>query len=164
MNHRVDKSILFKRDGRAPVPFNTYVSYIMSSNRARDTGPELVIRRELSSLGIRGYRLHSRNVPGRPDVVFGPSKVAVFVHGCFWHRCPHCAKPLPKSNTTFWKEKFERNRERDIRKEAELKKAGWKVLTIWECEIRKSPQRAAKRVGRALTHRAASKASVRVSR
>lgn len=121
----------------------------MSRNRAKDTGPEVALRRALWAAGVRGYRLHARGVPGRPDLVFPRARVAVFVHGCFWHGCPRHSH-APKSNAPFWAEKFARNRERDARKVRELHAAGWRVATIWEHEVAASPERAAARVVRAL--------------
>jgi len=108
----------------------------MSRVRSKDTKPELLVRHLLSSMGYR-YRLHLRSVPGHPDIVFSRRKKAIFVHGCFWHRhknCPNCR--LPKSKLDFWKPKLEGNRTRDMRKQRELKKAGWQFLVIWECQVR----------------------------
>ncbi len=118
----------------------------MRANRAKDTGPELTLRHELAALGVRGYRVSPRDIPGRPDLVFTNVRLAVFVHGCFWHRCPRCRLPLPKTHTGWWKAKFLGNRERDASKEALLRKGGWRVLTIWECEIRKDADGCARRV------------------
>jgi DNA mismatch endonuclease, patch repair protein len=136
----------YLRDGRAPLPEDEVTSRVMRSNRARDTGPELTLRRELLRRGIRGYRLHRKLVPGRPDLSFGPQKVAVFVNGCYWHRCPRCDLPLPKTHVSFWATKFEANRRRDAAKTAMLKAAGWRVLTLWECEVSENPSGAADRV------------------
>ena len=136
----------YLRDGRAPVPEREYTSRVMSANRAKDTRPELNLRRELRHLGITGYRLHVGKVPGRPDIIFGRTKVAVFVHGCFWHRCPHCRLPLPKTHTDWWRAKFEANQRRDKEKARLLREAGWRVLTLWECEVKRSATSSATRV------------------
>ena len=80
---------------------------MMRANRAKNTTPELVLRRELSQRGLRGYRLHRKGVPGRPDLSFGPQRLAIFVNGCYWHRCPRCQLPLPRTHTDFWRAKFE---------------------------------------------------------
>lgn len=109
----------------------------MKANRARDTGPELQLRAALRSAGLGGYRLAWNKAPGRPDVAYPGKHVAVFVHGCYWHRCPICDKPLPKNNSQFWQTKFIRNQERDARKKRELEKAGWRVVQVWECQIKK---------------------------
>lgn len=102
----------------------------------RDTKPEMVVRRMLHALGRR-FRLHRRDLPGTPDVVLPAARKAIFVHGCFWHRHEGCRKATtPKTRVEFWQEKFDRNVERDQRKERELRDAGWDVLTIWECETR----------------------------
>jgi len=108
----------------------------MKGNRGKDTGPELQLRRLLREAGYPGYRLHWGKVPGRPDIAYPGRKVAIFVNGCFWHRCPQCHPAMPKSNTDFWVQKFALNKERDARKTAGLAEAGWTVETVWECELR----------------------------
>lgn len=123
------------RDSRSPTPKNSLVSKVMSRNKAKATKPELLLRRALWAKGIRGYRINYKNVPGKPDIAFVSKKVCVFVHGCYWHRCPQCNYPLPKHNTTFWKEKFQKNKIRDRKKEAQLMLLGWTVITVWECNI-----------------------------
>lgn len=144
----------YVRDGRAPVPESELVSWIMSRVRGKDTGPELMLRRALRSLGVGGYRLHWRRAPGRPDLAFPRHRLAVFVHGCFWHGCPRCRLPLPKSHTGFWREKIRRNRERDARKLRELWKEGWKAIVVWEHEVRRDPVSCARKVASALPGRA----------
>ena len=121
----------------------------MSRNRAKNTDPELTLRKALWSAGLRGYRLHARGVPGRPDIIFDRAKLAIFVHGCFWHGCPLHSRP-PKANAKFWSEKFARNIARDVRKEKELVAAGWKVLTFWEHEVRSDLPRVVRKIERAL--------------
>lgn len=110
----------------------------MSRIRGKDTKPELVVRRLIHALGYR-YRLHRRDLPGVPDIVFGRLRRIVFVHGCFWHRHPdprcHLAR-LPKSRVKFWRDKLEGNRRRDEENEAQLEASGWSVLIIWECQIK----------------------------
>ncbi len=123
------------RDGRAPIPVNEAISEIMSSIKDRNTKPELILRKALWNNGVRGYRLHWKKVPGRPDIAFPGKKIAVFVNGCFWHRCPHCDPPMPKSNTNFWSKKLHDNKERDQRKLDQLNEAGWSLLIIWECQL-----------------------------
>src|SRR5574341_143239 len=123
-----------------PIPTSGAVVKSMKANRPRDTGPELLLRSALHRAGIGRYRLHPRKVPGRPDIVFPRHRLAVFIHGCFWHRCPHCGLRLPKRHRAFWRRKFQRNRYRDRRKIAELKAAGYKVALFWECRIRKNPE------------------------
>ena len=108
----------------------------MKSNVAKNTSPEKSLRSALHRAGIRGYRLHKKGVPGRPDILFEGRKTAVFVNGCYWHRCPVCALPLPKAHRSFWRRKFELNVERDAEKRKVLESDGWTVVTIWECEIR----------------------------
>lgn len=108
----------------------------MSLVRGRDTKPEMRVRCLVHSLGYR-YRLHRRDLPGSPDLVFGPRRKVIFVHGCFWHRHPDPScklARLPKSRQEFWLPKLEGNRARDERINAALTAMGWTVLEIWECE------------------------------
>lgn len=108
----------------------------MRANRSKNTSPEIAVRISLRKNGYGGYRLHWKKAPGRPDIGFPGRKVAIFVNGCFWHRCPICKPHLPKSNTRFWKNKFDANVLRDKRKIEELKVARWKVFVVWECRIK----------------------------
>ena len=111
-------------------------SAMMARIRDRDTTPELAVRRIAHRMGLR-FRLHRKNLPGRPDLVFPKHRLAVFVHGCFWHRHQGCRfASNPKSRVAFWKEKFAANVDRDARQQAALKELGWSVLVIWECESR----------------------------
>ncbi len=112
----------------------------MAAIKGKNTKSELFVRRYLFSQGLR-YRVHAK-LPGRPDIVFPGYKVAIFVHGCFWH-CHGCANSImPKSNIEFWSEKLKRNAERDKRNIAKLQSQGWKVLIIWECTIKNKLTRA----------------------
>jgi len=108
----------------------------MALVRARDTKPEMRVRRALHAAGLR-YVLHDRRLPGAPDLVFPSRGVVIFVHGCFWHRHPGCKNArLPKSRLEFWEPKLASNVSRDQRQLAELRALGWKVLVIWECETK----------------------------
>lgn len=107
----------------------------MRANRARDTTPERGLRRALRAAGLGGYRLNWRPVPGRPDITYPGRRVAIFVHGCFWHHCPRCHPNLPKANPEFWGRKFDLNHERDSRKRRQLEALGWRVHEVWECDI-----------------------------
>lgn len=110
-------------------------SWLMSRIRSEDTKPEWVLRCALHRLGFR-FRLRDKRLPGRPDLVFPKHGAVVFVHGCFWHRHGKCREAsLPKTNTAFWQGKFERNVARDLRNRAELRKLGWRVRIVWECEL-----------------------------
>lgn len=107
----------------------------MAAIRSRNTAPELVVRRYLYGRGLR-YRLHARDLPGRRDIVFRRLRIAVFIHGCFWHQHPGCAAAvIPKSIRPFWRKKLLENRERDRRAVARLRRADWRVVTLWECAI-----------------------------
>lgn len=111
-------------------------SWLMSRVRSKNTSPEMAVRRVAHALGYR-YRLHRRDLPGCPDLVFPSRKAVVFVHGCFWHRHPGCSKAsMPKSRVSFWTEKFQRNVVRDRANVTALEQAGWRVLIIWECQTR----------------------------
>lgn len=123
--------------------------------RGRDTQPELVVRACLRAAGLTGYRLHYAKVPGRPDIAFVGKRLAVFVHGCFWHSCPHCQPRKPKRNTWYWLPKLERNRQRDAEKAQALRAGSWRVLTLWECRIKRDPDRQVARVLRAYDAQAA---------
>jgi DNA mismatch endonuclease, patch repair protein len=111
------------------------ISRIMKGNRSKNTRPELLFRQELWRRKLRGYRIHSKGLPGKPDVVFTKVKVAIFINGCFWHRCPYCDPHYPETNVSFWNEKFKRNKARDASNRKILEDSGWKVFTFWECEI-----------------------------
>ncbi|MDH2053474.1 very short patch repair endonuclease [Achromobacter marplatensis] len=107
----------------------------MARIRGKDTRPEIVLRRGLHRLGMR-FRIHGSGLPGKPDLVFPRYKVVVFVHGCFWHRHSECSiATTPKSNTSFWLQKFEKNVKRDRLVSAQLQELGWRVLVVWECEL-----------------------------
>ncbi len=132
--------------GPPPPPTSEAVSRTMKANRGKDTRPELALRGALWNAGIRGYRVHLKGIPGRPDIAFPATRLALFVHGCFWHRCPRCDLPLPKSNTEFWRRKFELNKERDERKRRALEELGWTVQVFWECELKEEPDRCTRKV------------------
>lgn len=127
--------------GPIPEPSSPAVTKSMMGNRGKNTRPELELRRLLRKAGYPGYRLHWKQAPGRPDIAYPGRRIAIFVNGCFWHRCPHCRPPEPKSHSEFWRRKFELNRERDERKQRELEAAGWTVVTVWECQLRDTPDR-----------------------
>lgn len=111
-------------------------SWNMSRIKGRDTGPELRLRSLLHRAGFR-FRLHSKELPGKPDIVLPKYRAAIFVHGCFWHRHEGCRNAtMPSTRTEFWKSKFDSNVGRDERNQAALKAAGWTVFTVWECELK----------------------------
>ena len=124
-------------------------SEIMARVRSTDTRPEILVRKLVYALGYR-YRLHARELPGRPDIVFRKRAKVIFVHGCFWHRHAGCALArMPKSRLEFWQPKLEGNKKRDERNKRELQRMGWKVLTVWECQVNR-PARLADRIRRFL--------------
>lgn len=120
----------------------------MQSNR-RISGLETRFRQALWSAGVRGYRLH-RPLPGRPDLVFGRVRLAVFIHGCFWHQCPRGHLPAPKANAEFWERKFRENTLRDQAAVRGLSVLGWNVMTVWECDLRADTSSQVERVREAL--------------
>jgi DNA mismatch endonuclease (patch repair protein) len=106
----------------------------MQANR-RVSGLETRFRKAVWSAGIRGYRVHPP-LPGKPDLAFGRHRLAVFVHGCYWHQCPKGHLPAPKANAEFWQAKFRENRRRDQAAVDALAAMGWRVMTLWECDLR----------------------------
>jgi len=111
---------------------------VMRANKGKDTKPEMIVRRLAHGMGYR-YRLHRKGLPGKPDLVFGSRRKVIFVHGCFWHHHPDpgCKiARLPKSRLDFWLPKLDANRVRDDRDEKALENLGWRVLTVWECELK----------------------------
>ena len=111
-------------------------SEVMRAVKGRDTKPEVALRKKLFALGLR-YRLNVKALPGKPDLVFPKHRTVVFVHGCFWHG-HHCKRGAraPKQNAEYWREKIARNKARDKKNATELKKLGWRVVTVWECELK----------------------------
>ncbi len=122
---------------RAPEASSEAVRHSMQGNKGKDTKPELLVRERLRACGLTGYRLQWKKAPGRPDIAWPGKKVAIFVNGCFWHRCPHCNPRMPRTHTEYWAEKFARNQERDARNVAALEAEGWTVHVVWECELKR---------------------------
>ncbi|TJV18003.1 very short patch repair endonuclease [Mesorhizobium sp.] len=110
-------------------------SKLMGRIRNKNTGPELAVRKALHAAGFR-FRLHRRDLPGRPDIVLPRLRVAIFVHGCFWHGHDCRRGKLPEDNAEFWVEKIDRNKARDVAAQATLSQAGWTVETIWQCQLK----------------------------
>lgn len=122
---------------RPPAATSAAVRKCMQGNKRRDTTPELKVRAMLRELGYPGYRLDWKKAPGHPDIAYPGRKIALFIMGCFWHRCPLCDLPQPKSNVAYWEAKFARNVERDARTKAALEEDGWKVVYVWEHELKR---------------------------
>lgn len=118
----------------------------MQGNKRRDTKPEVLVRRMLREMGFPGYRCDWRKAPGRPDVAFVGRKLAIEIRGCFCHRCPVCSLSVPKKNLDYWEAKFARNVERDEQNLAALEAAGWKVLVLWEHQLKKKELPATRRL------------------
>lgn len=114
-------------------------SWLMSRVSSKNTGPELILRSILHGLGYR-FRLHGKQLPGKPDIVFSKRKKVIFVHGCFWHGHAECRfGRLPKSNVALWEPKIERNKVRDKKVVAALTAAGWTSMVVWQCELKDLP-------------------------
>ncbi len=121
-------------------------SYVMSRILGTNTQPEQRVRRILSSLGYR-FRLHVKIMPGKPDIVLKKYNAVIFVHGCFWHLHSNCRDgTIPKTRVEYWRNKLLRNKERDVRHIRELRRQGWKVLRLWECDIEKKPEKILARI------------------
>ena len=116
----------------------------MAKVRGKNTKPEMAVRRAAHALGLR-FRLHRRDLPGTPDLVFPGRRTAIFVHGCFWHRHRGCRRATtPKSNTAFWLDKFAANRRRDAAAIRELRRRGFRVVVVWECGLQRAEARLSK--------------------
>src|ERR1039457_5292958 len=116
-------------------------SRMMSRVRTKGTSPELALRSALHSTGIR-FRLHRKDLPGKPDIVLARYKCVIFVHGCFWHHHEVCIKSkMPKTNIEFWQDKIAANIKRDKSNQGDLEKLGWRVFVVWECDIKKDVRR-----------------------
>lgn len=124
------------------------VSKSMRGNRSTGTLPERILAKMAWNAGYRGYRKNDRRIPGKPDLYFPRLKLAVLLNGCFWHRCPYCKLPLPKSNTVFWDKKFAMNKERDKRQRKLRNAADIRTFVVWECRLIKDPDRVLERLGR----------------
>lgn len=126
----------YVRDKRSPISKSEQVSKTMSKIKAKNTKQEIKVRKLLWRNGFKGYRIAPKHLPGKPDICYIGRKIAIFINGCFWHRCPICNLSLPKNNTEFWVNKFYKNKERDKIKIKELEDLGYNVYTIWECMLK----------------------------
>lgn len=117
-------------------------SYNMSRIRGKDTKPEILVRKYLHAHGLR-YRLHDKTLPGKPDVVLPKYRTVIFVHGCFWHMHEGCRYfVVPKTRTEFWMEKIGKNVANDLKQQSALIAAGWRVITVWECQLKPTEREA----------------------
>lgn len=116
--------------------------------KGKNTGPEVRLRRLLYHAGLRGYRIHYK-ITGKPDVVYTRQRIAIFVDGCFWHKCPACFKE-PETRKDFWLEKISKNVERDKKTDIKLSEEGWTVIRIWEHQVKKNPDEVLEIIARAL--------------
>jgi DNA mismatch endonuclease, patch repair protein len=115
-------------------------SYNMSQIKGKDTKPEMLVRKYLFAQGFR-FRLHDKKLPGKPDIVLPKFKTVIFIHGCFWHGHKDCKYfVVPKTRTDWWLEKIGKNKENDVKAKKALKKLGWRVVEVWECQLRLEPK------------------------
>ncbi len=123
-------------------------SQVMSRILSKDTKPEQKVRKMLTAMGYH-YRLNVRNLPGKPDIVLRKHNAIIFIHGCFWHLHSHCRDgTIPKTRVSYWREKLMRNKARDIQHKKELRRHGWNILRLWECEIEKRPGKTIEKIRR----------------
>ena len=135
---------------KAGVPSNASVRASMKANRSKGTALEQRLAVALAAKGLTGYVANDRMLAGSPDFSYRDEKVAVFVNGCFWHRCPYCNPNFPKSNQDYWSAKFERNRLRDRRNRSDLRSMGWLPIVVWECKVAKNVSRVVSRIQKTL--------------
>lgn len=137
----------YSRDGRSPIPKSAATSRVMSSNKAKNTKPEIFLRKCLWGNNLMGYRLHPSNLPGKPDIAYIGRKIAIFVNGCFWHGHKNCPDGhIPNTNFKYWRAKIDKNIMRDRKNVNKLKRKGWVVVIIWVCDLKKSTQKQIERI------------------
>lgn len=123
----------------------------MSRIRSKDTKPERIVRRFLTGMGYR-YRLNVKTLPGKPDIVLKKYNAIIFIHGWFWHGCPHCREGrIPESRRDYWERKLLNNKRRDRHNISTLRRQGWKVLRLWECEVERKPENVTEKIENILT-------------
>ena len=120
----------------------------MKGNKSKGSMPEMQLAEELESRGLTQHIANCADLPGTPDFAFLRERVAIFLHGCFWHRCPYCSPNFPKTNQDYWSAKFQRNRYRDAQNRSELRAMGWKPVVVWECILLKDPCKVVDRIQR----------------
>ena len=134
----------------SPPPSSASVRLSMQGNKSKGTAAETKLGSILKAKGVLNYSVNDSRLPGSPDFAFWDNQVAILVNGCYWHRCPHCKPNFPKSNQQYWAAKFERNRLRDKRTKAMLRSIGWQPIIIWECKLKKDPEKVVRRIQRVL--------------
>ena len=138
---------------KPPTASSEVTRQVMQSNRSTGTNPEIELLRLVREKDLRGYRKNYKKIPGKPDIYVPKAKLAVYMHGCFWHRCPHCNPTTPKTNTEFWVSKFQTNMKRDKRVKRRLSRMGVSFLTIWECQLVKKGEACVGRITKAVQDR-----------
>lgn len=134
----------------APPATSEAIKASMKGNKSLNTKPEIRLEKELQIAGINSFLRNSKVLPGSPDFIFPQKKLAIFLHGCYWHRCPYCKPHFPNVNLEYWEAKFRRNQARDKRVRAEIRAKGWEPLVVWECVFKKNPRRVVARIKKAL--------------
>lgn len=138
---------------KSPAASSEVTRRVMQSNKSTGTNPELQLLSLVRGADLRGYRKNYREIPGKPDIYFPRKRLAIYMHGCFWHRCPHCCPTTPKSNTDFWTRKFEANVKRDKRVKRRLSRMGVSFLTIWECQLKRNAEGCVGRIKKVIEKR-----------
>ena len=149
-NHQVSLIKDWPKLPKTSPPSSSAIQASMKANRSMGSAAEATLAAALATKGFVDYIANDRGLPGSPDFSFRNQKVAVFVNGCFWHRCPYCKPNFPKSNCEYWSAKFQRNRLRDRKNRSDLRSMGWQPIVVWECKLMKNISRAVLRIRRAL--------------
>lgn len=134
----------------APPASSPAIRTSMQGNKSLKTKPEFILKNVLKKAGLRSFLTNYKELPGTPDFAFPDAKLAIFLHGCFWHRCPYCNPHFPNSNQEYWSAKFARNKRRDARVRSELRAQGWRPMVVWECKLKKNPYKILYRIRKAL--------------
>lgn len=134
----------------APPASSPAIRASMQGNKPLKTKPESILKDELEKAGIGSFKMNYKKLPGSPDIAFSDAKLAIFLHGCFWHRCPYCHPHFPNLNQEYWSAKFARNKRRDSLVRTELRAQGWRPIVVWECKLKKNPQRIVYRIRKTL--------------
>ena len=135
---------------KAPASTSMAVRHSMHGNSVRQTKIESSLADLLIENGLTGFVQNDKSLEGTPDIAYPSNRLAIFVHGCFWHRCPYCEPHFPEINADYWQAKFARNKRRDKHAQVSLKREGWRVVTVWECKLKNNPHNVLRRIRSAM--------------